>query len=156
MASHKVTQVVQHLAAREWCGRGSAHGSNLFVPWNDIQEKRCSALYRYKWRLGDQVPDFGELSCPWPRLRRLDVGRSFVCAFLWPFSSAPTLALCPQTFTFTLSFYFHLTLSSSSILHQHKKGRMRDGETSSAWHQLLNCLLIHESPPWAKLNESKC
>lgn len=62
MASPKVTQVIQHLAAHEWCGHGSAHGSNPFVPWNDIQEKMCSALFRDNWKLGAQMPDFGELS----------------------------------------------------------------------------------------------
>lgn len=52
MASHKVTQVIQHLAAHEWCGHGSSYGRNLFVPCGDIQEKMFSALYRYTWRLG--------------------------------------------------------------------------------------------------------
>lgn len=53
MASPKVSQVIQHLAAHEWCGHGSPYGSNLFLPCHGIQEKMHNVFYRCNWRLGD-------------------------------------------------------------------------------------------------------
>lgn len=50
MTSHKVTQMIQHLAAYEWCGHPQLSSSNLFTPGNAIQEL-CSAFCEQKWRL---------------------------------------------------------------------------------------------------------
>lgn len=50
MTSHKVTQMIQHLAAYEWCGHPQLSSSNLFTPGNAIQELH-SAFCEQKWRL---------------------------------------------------------------------------------------------------------
>lgn len=57
MTSHKVTQMIQHLAAYEWCGHPQLSSSNLFTPGNAIQEL-CSAFCEQKWSLEESGAGF--------------------------------------------------------------------------------------------------